>query len=147
TETGRQQGLTTPFGVNSPVQPLFAAADATPEETLATYPDGSAAVAVRRANGGTSVFVGAPGFTSELLRLAARLAGVHLFTETDCNVYANGPFVALHASQDGEIALDTGQPGEVRDMLTGQVLGKGPTIALPMKLGDTRVLRTGDDGR
>ena len=147
TETGRQQGLTTPFGVNSPVQPLFAAADATPEETLATYPDGSAAVAVRRANGGTSVFVGAPGFTSELLRLAARLAGVHLCPETDCNVYANGPFVALHASQDGEIALDTGQPGEVRDMLTGQVLGKGPTIALPMKLGDTRVLRTGDDGR
>ena len=36
-----------------------------------------------------------PGLTSDLLRLAARKAGVHLYTQTDCNVYANGPIVAL----------------------------------------------------
>jgi beta-galactosidase len=43
----------------------------------------------------------------ELLRLAARKAGVHLYTQTDCNVYANGPIVALHASHDGPIIVNT----------------------------------------
>ena len=91
TDLGKQLGLQTPFGVDAPVKPLFAAADASPAEILATYPDGSAAVALRSAHGGQSLFVGAPGLTSELLRIAARNAGVHLYTQTDCNVYANGP--------------------------------------------------------
>ena len=72
TAAGKQLGLQTAFGVEGPVTPLFAAADASPDETLATYPDGSAAVALRKAAGGWSLFVGAPGLTSDLLRLAAR---------------------------------------------------------------------------
>ena len=76
-----------------------------------------------------------------MLRLAARKAGVHLYTQTDCNVYANGPIVALHAAQDGTVALDTGHSGEVKDALTGDLVGTGPAVNLPMKKGDTRVLR------
>jgi beta-galactosidase len=85
--------------------------------------------------------VGVPGLTSDLLRIAARKAGVHLFTETDCNVYANGPIIALHAAQDGSVTLDTGRRGDIYNALTGDVLGQGPRIALPMTKGDTRVLR------
>ena len=48
TDLGKQLGLQTPFGVDAPVKPLFAAADASPAEILATYPDGSAAVALRQ---------------------------------------------------------------------------------------------------
>jgi hypothetical protein len=140
TDVGKQLALQTPFGVDAPVKPLFAAADATPAETLATYPDGSAAVALRSVHGGHSLFVGAPGLTSELLRFAARKAGVHLYTQTDCNVYANGPIVALHASQDGAIDLDTGHRGQVRDVLSGELVGTGPRLNLPMKKGETRVL-------
>ena len=88
-----------------------------------------------------SLFVGAPGLTSELLRLAARKAGVHLYTQTDCNVYANGPIVALHAAQDGPITLDTGRRGQVHDAMTGDPVGIGPRVTLPMKKGDTRVFR------
>ena len=141
TDLGKQLGLHAAFGVDAPVAPLFAAADASPTEILATYPDGSAAVALRQAHGGQSLFVGAPGLTSELLRLAARKAGVHLYTQTDCNVYANGPIVALHAAQDGPIILDTGRRGPVRDAITGDLVGSGPSVALPMKKGETRVLR------
>ena len=112
-----------------------------PAEILATYPDGSAAVALRQTRDGQSLFVGAPGLTSELLRLAARKAGVHLYTQTDCNVYANGPIVAVHASQDGPIALDTGHRGQVTDAMTGDLVGSGPRVELSMKKGDTRVLR------
>lgn len=141
TGTGRELGLRTAFGVESPVTPLFAAEDATPAETLATYTDGTAAVALRKTGTGWSLFVGAPGLTSDLLRIAARKAGVHLFTETDCNVYANGPIVTLHAAQDGPVILDTGRRGAVHDALTGNFVADGPRITLPMKKGDTRVLR------
>ena len=141
TALGKQLGLQTPFGVDAAVKPLFAAADASPAEILATYPDGSAAVALRQTRDGQSLFVGAPGLTSDLLRLAARKAGVHLYTQTDCNVYANGPIVAVHASQDGTIALDTGKRRQVSDAMTGDLIGSGPRVDLPMKKGDTRVLR------
>ncbi len=141
TSRGNELGLQAAFGVKGPVQPLFAAADATPEETLATYPDGAAAIALRRVAGGWSLFVGAPGLTSDLLRLAARKAGVHLYSQTDCNVYANGPIVTLHAAQDGPVTLDTGRSGRVYDALSGDLLGIGPSLTLPLKTGETRVLR------
>ena len=78
---------------------------------------------------------------SDLLRLAARRAGVHLYTQTDCYVYANGPIVALHAAQDGPITLDIGHRGPVRDAMTGQQVGSGPCVTLHMKKGETCVLR------
>jgi hypothetical protein len=140
-ERGRALGLTQAFGVKRALRPLFAARPAEDTQVLATYPDGSAAVALRQGLEGASFFVGAPGLTSELLRAAARLAGVHLFTESDCNVYANGPFVALHASADGELALDTGGEGEVVDVLTGAVVGRGPRLTVTLRQGETRILK------
>lgn len=140
TELGRTKGLTKAFGVGRPVRPLFTATDAKPEETLATYPDGSSAIAMRRQPDGWSLFVGVPGLTSELLRLAARQAGVHLFAAVDCNVQANGPFVSVHAAQDGPLELDLGNAGAVRDALTGESMGNGPHCTLPLKRGETRVL-------
>lgn len=86
---------------------------------------------------------GKTSLTSEMLRTAAREAGVHLFTQTDCNVYANGPFLALHASQDGPIELNTGGAGDVQDVLSGERIGQGPRLTLGMKTGQTRVLKIG----
>jgi len=136
-----EMGLSQAFGVQRAVKPLFAAHGVTSRETLATYPDGSAAVTMRQTDGGTSVFVGAPGLTSELVRVAARKAGVHLFTQTDCNVYANGPFLTLHACQDGPVKIDTGRPTPILDELTKQAIGRGPRLTLPLRRGQTRVLR------
>ena len=143
TKIGRRLGFQAAFGVQSPIEPLFAAADATPNETLATYPDGFAAVALRHTADGVSLFVGPPGLTSELLRLAARQAGVHLVTQTDCNVYANGPFLVLHAAKEGLLEIDTGVPGPIQNILMGQTIGEGPKLSLPLKQGETRVLRVG----
>jgi hypothetical protein len=141
TKFGRQLGLLEAFGVKQPVTPLFAAADATPEETLAIWPDGSAAVALRQTADGWSLFAGPPGITSQLLRLAARKAGVHLVTQDDCNVYANGPYLVLHASQDGALEIDTGSRDQIVDLLSGERLGVGPQATVPLKKGDTRILR------
>ncbi len=140
TAAGRRLGLDHGFGVAQCVEPLLAAADATPDETLATYPDGSAAVALRNADGSPSLFVGPPGLTSELLRIAARRAEVHLHSQADCNVYANGPYLVLHAAQDGPLEIDVRKSGPVRDILTGQTIGRGPKMAVPLRKGETRVL-------
>jgi hypothetical protein len=96
---------------------------------------------MRKTGRGCSLFVGAPGLSSDLLRLAARRAGVHLYTQTDCNVYDNGPILALHAAQDGPVALDTGRRAPVYDALSGHALGNGPALNLSLKKGETRVLR------
>lgn len=123
------------------LHPLFTPVDAEPNEVLARYPDNSPAIAMRRLADGESLFIGPPWLTTDLLRRAAREAGVHLFTQTDCNVYASGPFVAIHASQDGPVELDVGKAADITDMLTGEVVGRGPKITLPLKRGDTRILK------
>ena len=81
TEFGRDLGLTRPLGLDRHVEPLFAA-DARGAVTIAEYSDGSAAVSaiLSRSSRGRSWFVGTPGLTSELLRAAAKAAGVHLYT-------------------------------------------------------------------
>jgi beta-galactosidase len=143
TAVGEKLGFRESFGVDASINPLFAAVDATADETLATYPDGSAAIALRRTADGLSLFVGVPGLTSELLRLVAREGGVHLFTQEDCNVYANGPYLVLHAAQDGPLEVDTGAPGPISDLLDNKMIGPGPKITFALKKGDTRVLVVG----
>lgn len=144
TAVAKELGFVDGFGVKQPVTPLFAAADATAAETLATWPDGSAAVAMRQTADGWSLFVGPPGLTSPLLRLAARKAGVHLFTQQDCNVYASGPYVVLHAAQDGPLVIDTGRRSEIVDLLSRQRIGQGARVTVELKKGDTRILRVAE---
>ncbi len=150
TEAGMRLGLRQSFGPDQPVRPLFSAGGVTPEQVLASYPDGSAAVAIRRDCDGASIFVGMSGLTTELLRAAAREAGVQLFTETDCNVYSRDSFLVLHASKDGPISVALpARPDQlgretswrVTDALTGELVGRGPKVRLTMKRGDTRILR------
>jgi len=144
TDLGKKLGLKGPLGVDRLIAPLFAVDDATPEETLATYPDGSVAIAMRHTGTGVSLFVGPPGLTPELLRLAADQVGIHLFTSTDCNVYANGPFLLLHASQDGPLKIDTGRFAPIIDVMTGKQVGKGPQWSVTLTKGETRVLNIGE---
>lgn len=140
TAAGKQLGLAQPLGVETQITPLFAVTDATDEEILARYEDGSAAVALRMLPDGPSLFVGPPGLSSELLRIAARQGGVHLYAQQDCNVYASGPYLVLHAAHDGTLDIDTGGHGPVLDLLTGQTIGPGPRLTLSVRFGETRVL-------
>jgi hypothetical protein len=144
TAAGRQFGFETDLGTKHASKPLFAVANAKPEEILATYPDGSAAVVLRCNGTGGDLFVGAPGLTSDLLRLAARIAGAHLITQRDCNVHASGPFISLHASQDGRLEIDTGRASPVRDLLTGEKLGDGPKVFWDAKFGESKILVCGE---
>jgi beta-galactosidase len=146
TAAGKRLGLDGELSVKNPVAPLFAVADTTPGEVLATYPDGSPAIAIRHDSDGTgaSVFVGIPNLSPALLRGLAKQVGVPPYTEDECVLYANGPLVVVHATRNGKIRLNRPQSvGEapLRDVLTGHVLGDGPTVELDLRLGDTRILQ------
>ncbi len=143
TRMGRQLGLTSELAVAAPIRPLFAAEDVADSEVLATYPNGAAAVVLRRGTGGTDLFCGVPALSVELLRVAARAGGVRLLTEDECVLYTNGAFVTLHATRDGPVRLDLKgrSAGNVQDILTQQTVGTVPSLTLEMKRGETRVLR------
>ena len=68
TAAGRKLGLQKAFGIQGPLEPLFAAADAKGDEVLATYPDGSAARCLAANRPGTIVVCRALRFD---LRIAA----------------------------------------------------------------------------
>lgn len=140
TEEGRKMGLSESWGPKETVQPLFTV-EANQAETLATYKDGSPAVAVRRSPHGLDIFLGVPALTPELVRAFARMAGVHLFTETNAAVWAAEGFLSIQAHSSGPLMIQTGNSRSVVDALTGTKLGHGPSIPLPMEAGEVRVLR------
>ncbi len=139
TPTG--QDIADPLGPDAAIRPLFAATDASEQETLAAYSDGSPAIAMRRSDTGVDVFVGPPGLSTDLLRTIYRASGVHMFTETDCNLYANDPYLVLHSIDAGPVVLDTGRAEPIIDMLTGETIGSGPSLTLDLAAAETRVLK------
>jgi len=140
TAAGERMGLTA-FGSKSICKPAFAVADASPEEALATYADGSVAVAMRRTPTGLTFYIGPPELTPELARLIARAAGAHLYADNQAAVSANGPYLCVHATRDGPVRVDTGRTGPVVDIVSGQKLGEGPAVVLNLQTGDTRLLK------
>ena len=121
TAAGKQLGLHASRSASTrPINPLFAAVGCHGRRDAGHLSGrfggdrpaahGRRPVAVRR-RAGTHLRTPAAG--------GAR-GGVHLFTQQDCNVYANGPYLVLHASQDGPLEVDTGVPGPIRDLLDDQ---------------------------
>jgi hypothetical protein len=140
TEAGKKLGLAAPWGPKHPILPLFSV-KASADETLATYSDGTPAVAVRRSQQGIDVFVGVPQLTPELVRALAKMAGAHLFTEGKATLWAAEGYLSLQAHETGPLVLDTGRQGKVVDALDGKALGDGPQVTLTLKKGEVRVIK------
>jgi hypothetical protein len=140
TEKGKAAGLPEPWGQETAITPLFAVEPEAGDEIWATYSDGSAAAVLRRGDRGVDVYLGTPAWTSSLVRAFARTAGVHLFTETDANVWATKHFLSVHAMDDGPLQLSFSGSGAVlHDEIEGKRIGAGQTITVPFRQGQTRV--------
>ncbi len=140
TAMGLSLGLIDAWGPAAKIHPLFSAV-ANAQEVLATYSDGSPAVAMRKSDRGTDVFVGTPQLTPELIRALAHSAGVHLYTEKDAGIWAAESVLSVHDVGVGSLALDIGSNSPVVDALSGEMLGKGPVLYPSLSMGETRVLR------
>lgn len=108
---------------------------------LATYADGRCALAERRVGKGRIVYSGVALTLPKVYRNLAKLAGVHIYLDTDDFTYADGNFVTVHARTDGvkHIVL-RGTAPEVREIFTDEVVGRGlAAFDAPMKAGETKV--------
>jgi hypothetical protein len=85
--------------------------------------------------------VGVEGLKPETLRQAAEKAGVFLYADKPCSVWANGPYVVLHAAGDGDIHVRM-KSAPVCDAVTGEKISDSSEAVVSMKKGDTRILAT-----
>jgi hypothetical protein len=141
TEAGKALGLPDRFGPDGALEPLLTPVLKSGDEVLALYSNQSPALVIRKSPRGASIFCGTLELPTPLLRHAAKLAGVHLFTSSDANVWARGSFISIHAAEDGKLLVNTGNQRMVRDEITREALGRGPEILLTLKKGDSRILR------
>lgn len=151
TPRGRSLGLCEDLvGGAGLVAPLYRVADAAADETLACWPDGSAAVALRRNPRGTgfSVFCGVPRVSAEFLALIGRLSGAHAFLSPEtvgkAVVWPGNGFVTVQARTDAGFAVETEFRGDVVDALSGKDLGRGPSVRLRLNVGDVVILKERD---
>jgi hypothetical protein len=78
--------------------------------------------------GRTIIWVDEKGVTTAVLRVACRTARVHLYTQTDAVVFANGPLIAVHAVKDGPVTITPKRGGKA--------------VTLSLRKGETRLLTT-----
>ena len=90
-----------------------------------------------------SICCGTPRCPWELARLAARRAGVHLYTDTDCVFYTDGMNMVLHGTKDGVVTLSLPRKAVVYDVLTGKAVTAEAVdeLQMPLKFAETRILR------
>ena len=140
TAAGKALGLADRWGAEQPITPLYGVKPAG-VEVLATWDDGSAAVAVRRKAGGVEAFCAVPALTPELIRACARLAGAHIWAEQNASVWAAAGYLCVTPMTDGRLAIHLPGAATLTDALTGERVGQGKDLPIQVKAGETRVLR------
>lgn len=148
TAAGRKAGFAPKTENQRDVSPLFAVEGAKPEETWATYSDGSAAVVVRRnpAGRGYDVFYGGGEQAVETLVALERLAGCTFVHDAPGKLvaWAADDVMSVQALAAGEYGLSFPTDGEVFDGITGKTVGRGPRISVKFRLGETRMFAWAD---
>lgn len=136
----------------------------------ACFPTAEMRECVEKKLGTTVLWVEFSGLTPEKLREAAVSAGIHLYTDEPCCVWANGPYVVLHAPEDAVYHLhafsDSSSASSVSPSpsastastasssssdssslpassasFTDALTGDSVSSEIPMKKGDTRILQ------
>ncbi len=132
------------FGVPVSMQPSATCEDAG-AEALGVSDTGGVLLAMKKLPGWTSIWSLAPCLPACVLRAAARLAGVHLYAESDDPQYVNRSFYAIHARTGGGKPISLPREVAVTDALTGRPIAVQPVseVALTMQPGETRLLFLG----
>lgn len=94
---------------------------------LGTLADGRPGLVVKEGEGWTSVFSAAPLLPARLMRNLAALGGAHAYIDTEDVVWASKGLVAVCVKEAGKRTVRLPEKATVRDLYTGEVLGKGVT--------------------
>ncbi len=94
-------------------------------EPLARYDDGSVAAAMVPRGKGRIILSAVPAATAALYKLAARLAGVHPYSDTDDALYASGGFLVIHTREGGAKRLRFPRTvAKVTEVFSGEVVAR-----------------------
>jgi hypothetical protein len=104
---------------------------------------GEPAVALKDMGCWTSVFVGSKVVPSALIRNVARAAGVHVWSDSDDVLYANGRFLAIHPSSEGERTLHLPRRARrVTEVFDDEVVAQGARgFRVSLRHGGTKLFR------
>jgi len=114
---------------------------------LARYADGAVAAGTIQRGKGRIILAATPTASPALYKLAARIAGVHLYCDTDDALYASGEFLVLHTrtAEKKRLRFPRVVPW-VEEVFSGEQLGRDVrelTVELPAKT--TAVYRLGEN--
>ena len=113
------------------------------EGALATYPDGTTALAAKDMGKWKSVYCTVPYMAAEVLRGVCRYAGVHLWCDEDVVLKADNRCLMVHTGYGAVRELTISLPGErdVVDLCDGQpVASRTRTLRLKLGEAETRIL-------
>ena len=130
-----------PVGREWKAAPVFFVDDpsATVHARLAS--NGKPAVVSKPRNGWTCYYSATLDLPPTVMRNLMRQAGVHLWADTDDALYADGCFVALHASAEGAKTIHLPRGTALRRVITGQpVSAQGQDVSVILKRADTVLL-------
>ncbi len=143
TPEGEKIGLKKEFGSKHVIDPVFIPELESEDVVFAKYSDGSPAVVLRTNGKHPQLFCGVLEIPAELYRYMARLAGAHVYCSKNAAAYANGAYLSITATEDGEHEIDFGRETDIYNALTGNKIAKTRLLKMELKKGDCRFFRMG----
>lgn len=123
------------------IAPLYRVDDPA-ADVFGHYADtGEPAMARKDSGGFTGIFVGGLALPARILGNIAREAGAHLYCDPGDVVYTDGKILSYTACSAGAKTVRLPAPAPVTDLYGGQLIARGDSFALELKLGETRVFR------
>lgn len=120
--------------------PLFYLADTLQSAGGIYFEDGLPALGETDQPGHRSIWTGAKYVQAEILRAAARRAGVHIYSESGDIFTADGDFAVIHGSTGGMKTLRFPGPVDLYEVFEDKYYGrKTKEITFPLEFGRTKV--------
>lgn len=100
---------------------------------------------LKKNNGWTSVYTASCLISPAIVRDLAKLAGCHIYLDTDDISFSSGNFVAVHAVSDGTKQINLPRESDVYEIFSGQATCKSSSsFSLKMKTGETALFYLGN---
>lgn len=93
-------------------------------EVLGKFPDGKTALAVKRFPRWVSVYIATPPAPASLLRELLKMAGVHIYLESEDILYVNSSFLAIHTAKSGLKHISLPEQRFVENAFSGEKIGR-----------------------
>ncbi len=118
-------------------------------EILAWSPiNGNSAIAMRRFESWISVYSAAPLLPSAVLRALARIAGVHIYLDSDEPLYANRSFLGMHGRKGGKKHLRFSSKTALYDVFNQKTASKSTSsVNISLRSGDSILFFLGTESQ